>query len=204
MKTDTAPEPFLDLDSSCFPSSPSFTLGELFGAMEEKYEIQVKHTFIHFGAPQEEFKRCSSWSMGDPTDLENAFSLPITGGLPGRVGSDGTGVSISGGETSTPRGETYSLAKHNAGRCNPCVYFASRRGCAWAQCAFCHYAHDGKGKRPTKQIRDAIKDALKTIVNQQDMAGDPSSKRLALQALAGKDSYVRGLIIGHLDAEIAA
>ena len=46
--------------------------------------------------------------MGDPTDLENAFSLPITGGLPGRVGSDGTGVSISGGETSTPRGETYS------------------------------------------------------------------------------------------------
>ncbi|CAK9112281.1 unnamed protein product [Durusdinium trenchii] len=179
MKTDTAPEPFLDLDSSCFPSSPSFTLGELFGAMEEKYEIQVKHTFIHFGAPQEEFKRCSSWSMGDPTDLENAFSLPITGGLPG-------------------------LAKHNAGRCNPCVYFASRRGCAWAQCAFCHYAHDGKGKRPTKQIRDAIKDALKTIVNQQDMAGDPSSKRLALQALAGKDSYVRGLIIGHLDAEIAA
>ena len=65
-----------------------------------------------FGVPilgcEEEFKRCSSWSMGDPTDLENAFSLPITGGLPGRVGSDGTGVSISGGETSTPRGETYS------------------------------------------------------------------------------------------------
>ena len=60
-------------------------------------------------------------------------------------------------------------AQHIAGLCNPCVYFASLRGCPWPACMFCHLRHGGAAekRRPRKQTRDAYKEKVVEIWEQQ-------------------------------------
>lgn len=59
---------------------------------------------------------------------------------------------------------------HERGRCNPCLYYASRRGCIWASCSFCHATHEVNSKRPRppKSTREKWKETLDVIFKQPE------------------------------------
>ena len=42
-------------------------------------------------------------------------------------------------------------------KCQPCVFFASRKGCAALACGFCHVHLKRTSRRPAKPVRDAFK-----------------------------------------------
>ena len=65
--------------------------------------------------------------------------------------------------------EAISVAMHNAGRCSPCLYFASDYGCS-ANCRYCHLAHGGIGGRPRKKWRDEFKEKIQRAFEQQALA----------------------------------
>ena len=116
-----------------------------------------------------------------------------------------------------------SLAIHTAGRCSPCLYFASAYGCRSAACRYCHLSHDGKAKgvRPEKKVRDEFKERVHYIFERQQAgvlvlvfrcllawevccSEDPAARRTALQNLAAwsqQNNYMRAVIIGRLNKE---
>ena len=60
------------------------------------------------------------------------------------------------------------MAIHTAGRCSPCLYFASDYGCHSTNCRYCHLpGHSAKYTRPEKAIRDDFKERLQDIFERQ-------------------------------------
>ena len=103
----------------------------------------------------------------------------------------------------TPRaaGSEASMTEHSAGRCDPCVFFNSTRGCAdGRRCTFCHLEHAkisvAGQHRPRKLTRDRIKDRI-----EQCLAAPPSQVHHLLQGEARKHPYARSLIRGYLDEQ---
>lgn len=103
----------------------------------------------------------------------------------------------------TPRaaGSEASMTEHSAGRCDPCVFFNSTRGCADGRgCPFCHLEHAkirvAGQHRPRKLTRDRIKDRI-----EQCLAAPPIQVHHLLQGEARKHPYARSLIRGYLDEQ---
>ena len=65
--------------------------------------------------------------------------------------------------------EPLKLERHRTGRCKPCVFFASHRGCADSSCGFCHWAHTSPKRRPPKQTRDFFKAAVEEVFQCQEL-----------------------------------
>ena len=65
--------------------------------------------------------------------------------------------------------ESLKLERHRTGRCKPCVFFASRHGCADSSCGFCHWAHKSPKRRPQKQTRDFFKAAVEEVFQRQEL-----------------------------------
>ncbi|CAJ1363635.1 unnamed protein product, partial [Effrenium voratum] len=99
----------------------------------------------------------------------------------------------STGTTRTDDATVHSSGARSAS-CNPCLFFASHRGCQAEVCGFCHTHESLPGKRPRKNTRDKYK-----ILLQQMMGAEPHVKHAELQALAAKNNYLRSLIMGMLD-----
>ena len=58
--------------------------------------------------------------------------------------------------------------RHGLGRCTPCVFFASNRGCADSACGFCHLAHQ-RG-RPPKRLRHAFKAEVEMALHEASVS----------------------------------
>ena len=77
------------------------------------------------------------------------------------------------------QGSPAAVAKHAAGTCNPCLYFASLRGCHWQNCSFCHLKHRVVRKmRPRKLKRDFYKENLSNIWEEKVRNSDHLHKRV--------------------------
>ena len=118
---------------------------------------------------QEILKRTASWSLGDKRPvLEGNLEFPtsLTAGRIQNEASDIAGPPLDKmNETrlGEPRGQI-AQTPHDAGTCVPCVFYASKQGCANADaCWFCHSNHPKVGKRPRKQLRDACKEMLEDV-----------------------------------------
>ncbi|CAK9096525.1 Reticulocyte-binding protein 2-like a [Durusdinium trenchii] len=89
-------------------------------------------------------------------------------------------------------------ANHLDGSCNPCVFWASARGCAKEKCDFCHLVHEPKAEdlgRPRREKREAIKRAIFA-----DFAvEDEDERHRLLQDAAAKHPFARNFIKGLLD-----
>eukprot|EP00435_Cladocopium_sp_Y103_P029560 s559_g7.t1 len=95
------------------------------------------------------------------------------------------------------QGDAKMLAKHRAGRCKPCVFFASNHGCPDATCSFCHLVHPLPPKqRPEKLLREEFRAAVQTVFRQTK---DQPDLRLALKRLALQHPYLFRYIIGQMD-----
>lgn len=69
--------------------------------------------------------------------------------------------------------EGVKLAKHLKGKCHPCVFFASKRGCPRPACDFCHLTHGpARNQRPKKQTRDAFKATVERVFEQEKAGRD--------------------------------
>lgn len=69
--------------------------------------------------------------------------------------------------------EGVKLAKHLKGKCSPCVFFASKRGCPRPACDFCHLTHGpARNQRPKKQTRDAFKATVERVFEQEKAGRD--------------------------------
>eukprot|EP00435_Cladocopium_sp_Y103_P009561 s4621_g2.t1 len=92
------------------------------------------------------------------------------------------------------------VAQHLQGICNPCVFYDSLLGCdKGVACNFCHSddLHQyPQQHRPRKGTRDKFKERIAQCFQQPTDEIHP-----ALQALAERNPYVRGLIRGFLDEE---
>jgi len=100
---------------------------------------------------------------------------------PGQFGADIPGDS----PPSADRGQWL----HEQGKCKPCRYWASYRGCrAQADCAFCHMPHDTNRSRPSKTARNKCKRLVTSI--------DLSSREAvgAMDALAEHTPYLRKVL----------
>ncbi|CAK9018819.1 Uncharacterized protein SCF082_LOCUS14249 [Durusdinium trenchii] len=108
-------------------------------------------------------------------------------------------------ETSTPEtsektrkgGATteQEMEGHVKGTCDPCVFFASVRGCVKGiQCDFCHQDHPAMNKdafsRPRKDRRRRMK---KTIIEHLSIE-DVEEMHTALQSEARRHPYIRMII----------
>ncbi|CAE7192631.1 unnamed protein product [Symbiodinium natans] len=117
------------------------------------------------------------------------------------------------GDTSQPRDDVESQAEPGAGLpeagdcsdCNPCVFFASAKGCVHGvTCRFCH-AHpakrDGPAKRARKDTRDKLKArVLRLIGSREEMQSQEGQDEL--QRMAKHNPFVRAFILGCLDGAV--
>ncbi|CAK9046471.1 unnamed protein product, partial [Durusdinium trenchii] len=111
-------------------------------------------------------------------------------------------ISWSAGDNQTPRLQldlqSPNVDQHRSGACQPCVFFASRRGCAAGPtCGFCHLAHSKKAiHRPQKPLREEMKKAVQDVLR----VSDPQVRRIAVHKMAAQHEYMRQLLIGFLNA----
>lgn len=88
---------------------------------------------------------------------------------------------------------------HAKKACKPCVFAASRTGCASTICEFCHDHHFScGGRRPRKETRERFKEAVASVFARQM---DFNDRCQILQAMAQQSPYMRGIIVGRLDQE---
>eukprot|EP00435_Cladocopium_sp_Y103_P030451 s1846_g7.t1 len=88
---------------------------------------------------------------------------------------------------------------HAKKACKPCVFAASRAGCANTTCEFCHdHQPSCSGRRPRKETRERCKEAVESVFTRQM---DFSVRCQILQAMAQQSPYMRGIIVGRLDQE---
>lgn len=156
------------------------------------YHISVKNTFLDF-CPMEEVPpvpRRKSWSSGDPWPT----GVDLFDSKQGQEAENDTCDTTS--HEHEPHvavaHESLKLERHRTGRCKPCVFFASRHGCADSSCGFCHLAHKSPKRRPQKQTRDFFKATVEEAFQRQD----GQALRIALQRLATRDQYMHSFIIG--------
>ena len=116
--------------------------------------------------------RRTSWCPGDvaPVGLKPDFSW-VTGAK-----TQGIASPRVASPTLKVKGESaegVKLAKHLKGKCRPCVFFASKRGCPNATCDFCHLTHGpAQNQRPKKQTRDAFKATVESVFEQEKAGQD--------------------------------
>jgi len=88
---------------------------------------------------------------------------------------------------------------HAKKACRPCVFAASRTGCANTICEFCHdHPFSSSGRRPRKETRERCKETVESVFTRQM---DLKVRGQILQAMAQQSPYMRGIIVGRLDQE---
>eukprot|EP00435_Cladocopium_sp_Y103_P031413 s559_g7.t4 len=160
----------------------------------------VQHVLLHFSQkntfldvrPVEDVPqvpRKKSWSAGDRWPAGLTFvAHGVSQKQPEIPGED---------QGHQGQGDAKMLAKHRAGRCKPCVFFASNHGCPDATCSFCHLVHPLPPKqRPEKLLREEFRAAVQTVFRQTK---DQPDLRLALKRLALQHPYLFRYIIGQMD-----
>lgn len=165
--------------------------------------FSVKNTFLDV-RPVEDVPpiRRKSWSSGDTAD-PTGFILGFSKVANGQEVSQKVSQEVSQKVTQNlpeihdeDQSPSKTLAKHRAGRCKPCVFFASVHGCPDATCSFCHLAHQPPPKqRPEKRLRNVFKAAVQTVFQMEDH----QALRLALKNLAPQHPYLHWYIIGQMD-----
>ncbi|CAK9118421.1 unnamed protein product [Durusdinium trenchii] len=114
---------------------------------DAKYDITLKNTFLHFQEDIPTIPRSSSWTCGETPDELDLGS------------DDGSGVPCSSFDESEAAQDL-----HSNGKCKPCVFLASRFGCARTDCAQCHLLHEHRGRiRPKKSTRKAFKHVVEKV-----------------------------------------
>eukprot|EP00931_Biecheleriopsis_adriatica_P011849 TRINITY_DN112937_c0_g1_i1.p1 TRINITY_DN112937_c0_g1~~TRINITY_DN112937_c0_g1_i1.p1 ORF type:complete len:273 (-),score=40.04 TRINITY_DN112937_c0_g1_i1:80-898(-) len=115
------------------------------------------------------------------TDLNE--SLHLRAGSFGFPPSDCGGLETSAGDVSNPE------AMHDEGKCTPCKFQKSAKGCAKGQnCKFCHLPHQKKSRsRPSKPVRDECK-RIKDMLVHTLLTG-------------GTEAFAQAVARGRLDVE---
>lgn len=110
--------------------------------------------------------RKMTWSCGDSWPmgvLDSQLNLAGRSKSPDRK-AEGTSVVADG---TKPR----PSADRCRGKCKPCVFFVSNRGCTSSTCTSCHLDHKPLTKRrPLKADRDFFKATVESVF-QQEQAG---------------------------------
>lgn len=111
--------------------------------------------------------RKMTWSSGDSWPMGVVDSQLNSAGCsksPEDGKTEGTSVVVDGTKARPS-------ADRCRGKCKPCVFFVSNRGCASSTCAFCHLDHKPLNKRrPLKADREFFKATVESVF-QQEQAG---------------------------------
>lgn len=83
------------------------------------------------------------------------------------------------------------------GTCNPCIYWASARGCTNGGCDFCHLHH--RKPEGNERPRRAKRDAIKQQIFEYFLIQDERERHRLLQEEAAKHPFARNFVKGLLD-----
>eukprot|EP00435_Cladocopium_sp_Y103_P040526 s2108_g11.t1 len=169
---------------STLPASSYGSLASVFLHLMRDWSEMCEHVISVQYTPVPPVPRKKSWSSGDAWPMGVVLDLFVKDPEPSQeAGHRHQTVLNPPIENDTCDAshelhvahETLKLERHRTGKCKPCVFFASRHGCADSFCGFCHWAHQSPKRRPRKQMRDFFKAAVEEVFQRQELAVDPKN-----------------------------